>query len=77
MDYLIKIHNLHEKFLVDHVGVFDALKKVPVLVLDGNSDFLRDSKYFDGLVGKICEFMSKTQQIKFESSAKAIQSGLS
>lgn len=70
LDYLTKIHNLHEKFLVDHVDVFEALKYVPVLVLDGNFNFIKDSKYFEILVDKIREFMFKTQQIKFKASVK-------
>jgi deoxyadenosine/deoxycytidine kinase len=63
IEYLTRIHNLHEKFLVQHDEVFEELKKVPVLMLDGNDNFLKDKNYFETLIGKVREFMQVTQQV--------------
>ncbi len=70
IDYLTKIHNLHEKFLVNHAEVFEELKKVPVLVLDGNANFLQDTNYFETLVFKVREFMQATQQSKVKTATR-------
>ncbi|KAM8866273.1 deoxyguanosine kinase, mitochondrial [Synchiropus picturatus] len=44
LDYLQKLHEQHEKWLVQKSTVlhFEKLKKIPVLQLDANVEFLRD-----------------------------------
>lgn len=42
-EYLQKLHQRHEAFLVNRSGISDAIAHVPVLILDANIDFV-DSK---------------------------------
>lgn len=46
LDYLKAIHHKHEEWLIEKNDLDEALKKVPVLVLDGDTEFERS---FDGL----------------------------
>jgi deoxycitidine kinase len=57
LEYMRSIHSWHEKFLVEKAGVFERLKKVPVLVLDCENDFEADEEVLEGHLSKIKNFV--------------------
>jgi deoxyadenosine/deoxycytidine kinase len=61
LDYLVNIHNLHEKFLIKKNLAFENIKNIPILVLDANHDFLVNRDLMADMLGKIKKFMKDTQ----------------
>ena len=57
IDYLTKIHNRHEKFLITKEILDQHLHHVPVLVLDVDQDFHTDTYIFDAHLSKINTFI--------------------
>ena len=58
--YVKDIHDWHEKFLIKKEGISDVLKKVPVLVLDCNEDFVENSANIQKHIAKLELFKEKT-----------------
>jgi deoxyadenosine/deoxycytidine kinase len=50
LDYLNKLHNLHEKWLTDN--------KKNVLILDNNSDYFKDEKILEQKIKKVKDFLT-------------------
>lgn len=61
LDYLTKIHNLHEKFLIQKESTFENIKNVPILELNADNDFLKDQAFMLEIIGAIQNFIAKTQ----------------
>jgi deoxyguanosine kinase len=55
--FIENLHKFHEKFLINKIGIFQELKNVPVLVLDGNANFVTDNEIQSGYVKKVEIFM--------------------
>lgn len=59
LDYYIQEFYFHEKWLVDKEEIdHEWLKDRPVLILDGNIDFLRDEEQRDIMIEKIKNFIT-------------------
>ena len=56
LSYLKELHNKHENWLIDAIGLEEHLKTVPVLVLDCNDEFQSNSKVFERHVHQILDF---------------------
>lgn len=56
LDYLTKIHDKHEDWLIKKLGIEDSLLDVPVLILDCNKDFEKDINEQIAHAQKISEF---------------------
>jgi deoxyadenosine/deoxycytidine kinase len=61
LDYLINIHNLHEKFLIKKELTFENIKNIPILVLDANYDFIENQELMHDMLDKIKKFTMDTQ----------------
>lgn len=62
-EYIQQIHDKHEHFLVDKKNVLPQLTNVPVLILDGNSEFETDETVFQNYLQAIVRFVNKTSKI--------------
>lgn len=68
LDYMTKLGNWHEKFLVHQRDLPENIKKVPVLVLDCNQDFLENKERTREHLAKVDAFVWETQGFKMEMS---------
>lgn len=58
LDYYLQEYNFHEKWLIEKNEIeHECLKKIPVLVLDGNVDFLTDETIRKSMAQQIREFI--------------------
>ena len=60
LSYIKQIDNWHEKFLTKKEGIFEDLRKVPVLELDCNQDFLDDENNKNKHMVRLKNFIEKT-----------------
>ncbi len=58
--YLQQIHQQHEAFLMDKVGILPELKQVPVLVLDCNEEFETNQEKLEEHFKALASFLEKT-----------------
>ncbi len=65
-DYLEHIGRWHDKFLIEHEGVTESLKHVPVLVLDANCNILADE-------ARLLEYINKVEQFICQRQPRVIQ----
>lgn len=65
--YLKQIHQQHEKFLIQKIGLLPSLKKVPVMILDCNQEFEENPEILNNFFDAIEQFM---QQNQYHSDAK-------
>lgn len=57
LDYLKQIHSWHERFLIKKEGLPPELAKVPVLILDCNEEFEKNSQKREAFIKKVEVFM--------------------
>lgn len=68
IDYLRHIDKLHDTFLLNKIGVSDAIKQVPVLTLDCNEDFESDGIQFEKHCSMLKSFLTETSHNKINRS---------
>ena len=59
-EYINQIHQRHEDFLVEKTDILPAIKDVPVLTLDCNSDFEDQQFSMDRHIEKLVDFVAST-----------------
>jgi len=57
LDYLQALHQKHEAWLIDKEQIEDALRDIPVLILDVNQEFVQDAAKQKMLMDKIEQFV--------------------
>ena len=62
LSYVKQIHDQHEQFLVEKLGILQELKNVPVLLLDCNQEFETDMARFEQHVHELMSFINQTYQ---------------
>ncbi len=62
VSYVKQIHDQHEQFLVEKLGILQELKNVPVLLLDCNQEFETDMARFEQHVHELMSFINQTYQ---------------
>jgi deoxyadenosine/deoxycytidine kinase len=55
--YLEKMEKKYDDFLIQKYDIFEELKKVPVLVLDCDDEFIENEEVFEKYCGKVINFM--------------------
>jgi deoxyadenosine/deoxycytidine kinase len=63
LSYIKQIDFCHNQFLIEKKDLSPALKRVPVLVLDCNKDFVKDEKNMASHARKVALFFQHTQPI--------------
>jgi deoxyadenosine/deoxycytidine kinase len=63
LSYLQQIHAYHEDFLIHKKNVMPAMQEVPVLILDGNDDFEKNSLLFEQHQRNLLAFMQTANQV--------------
>jgi len=71
IDYLNRLHQKHEGWLVKKEGVAACVDDVPVLVLDRNVDWVADPAEKDRLVSKVSEFLGLHSTAQFRPAEKS------
>jgi len=61
LDYLKQIHQHHDAFLLEKDDLLASLLTIPVLVIDGNSDFEHDPVHFEKQCAAVEDFLIHTQ----------------
>lgn len=62
LEYLKQLHERHENFLINKQGVYQALARVPVLVVDGDIDFEHDTKRARILCEEVAHFIETNKK---------------
>jgi deoxycitidine kinase len=68
IDYLKKLHERHEKWLIQKEELYPTLKNVPVLVLDCNHEFESSKARQQELINDIATFLSTQYNIQRDIS---------
>ncbi|MFC1894388.1 deoxynucleoside kinase [Candidatus Dependentiae bacterium] len=68
--YIKQIDTWHEKFLIQKEGIFEDLKKVPVLILDCSHDFIDIQANLHKHIVKLQNFFEKTNNCLFQGIGK-------
>jgi deoxyadenosine/deoxycytidine kinase len=58
-EYLQRIHERHEDWLIHASGVGDDIADIPVLVLPCNADFLADDRVREHYIQKVADFITE------------------
>ena len=72
LSYIKQIDEHHEDFLIKKNNVFENLKKVPVLVLDCNEDFLESEQILNTHLYKVKKFIDETLGKEIKTSQKIV-----
>lgn len=59
LDYIQKVHNKHEEWLIDKVGIAPSLVETPVLILDCNREFENDKAEQERHIASILAFIQE------------------
>ncbi len=62
LDYLKKIDFYHDKFLIEKKDISEAIKRVPVIVIDCNEDFVQNHELVIDHSNKIKRYLARTQE---------------
>jgi deoxyadenosine/deoxycytidine kinase len=73
LEYLKQIHDCHIKFLVDKKNVLPELQSVPVLVLESDAEFEKDSAVLSEHLAKVADFFKKTNTYSLPNQKSAMQ----
>ncbi len=60
LDYLKQIHTRHEVLLIKREGILPQLKRVPILVLDCNKDFVHNPSQLHRHMHSVQSFLTQT-----------------
>jgi|SaaInlStandDraft_3_1057020.scaffolds.fasta_scaffold04066_6 deoxyadenosine/deoxycytidine kinase len=63
IETLKKIHEFHERFLVQKKDIFEELKNTPVLILNCNKNFLENDMVMHEKTNKVLRFFKETQRL--------------
>jgi deoxyadenosine/deoxycytidine kinase len=77
LEYLQKIHNKHEQFLLDKRGISSSIINVPVLTLDANIDFIDSPGKMKEHAARVAEFISETSEPLAPGSVKGVTTHVS
>ncbi len=58
LHYLSMLHDKHENWLIDKIGVDDYIKNVPVLILDCTQDFESNPELCQKYAQQIVDFFA-------------------
>ena len=61
LDYMKKIDERHDAFLIKKQDIFEQLKSVPVLTLDCNEDFVKNTQNLEKHLTRLTTFLQETQ----------------
>ena len=59
LSYLQKLHERHDRWLIEKVGILQTLQNVPVLVLDTDEDFEHNQKHQQEIIENIISFFAQ------------------
>jgi len=59
LSYIQKLHERHDRWLIEKVGILQTLENVPVLVLDTDEDFEHNQKHQKEIIEKIVSFFAQ------------------
>lgn len=60
LQYLKRLHNYHEDFLIHRKNIISSLRDIPVLILDAQSEFEHDTLIFAQYIKSLRSFMQQT-----------------
>lgn len=70
LDYLKRVHDKHEAWLIDKKGVSSSLTQVPVLIIPCDDDFENNRELQKAHISKIIDFLQEYHEIPEQLSAR-------
>ncbi|MFH1831542.1 MAG: deoxynucleoside kinase [bacterium] len=64
LSYLTDLHNMHEDWLIEKKDVHGTLRNIPVLTINGNTEFEKNEKRQNEIIEQILQFINQTNQAK-------------
>lgn len=77
LDYLQKIHDKHEQFLLTKHGISSTIVNVPVLTLDANIDFVDSPGKMKEHAARVAQFITETSEPLLPHAEKGTTSHIS
>lgn len=76
LSYLQKLHERHDRWLIEKVDVLNTLQNVPVLVIDTDEDFQHNQKHQQEIIEKIVSFFAQHALLKITKKLDSLSTNL-
>ena len=72
LSYIKKLHERHDRWLIEKVDILETLHKVPVLVIDSDEDFEHNEKNQKIIIDKIISFFAQNASLEITKNINSL-----